>query len=109
MPGQMPPGQPPPGQMPPAVSRRQDQVPGYGGQRMSNLCLQLEQRLVAETQGSNQGRELLPKIENDMRTIERNYRTAQIAAQPRRLLGPVPVLAHAAAHAALRPARRRGG
>ena len=38
---------------------------------MSNLCLQLEQRLVAETQGSAQGRELLPKIENDMRTIER--------------------------------------
>ena len=62
--GQM---QPPPGQ-----------VPGYGGQRMSNLCLQLEQRLVGETQGSNQGRELLPKIENDMRTIERNYRTAQL-------------------------------
>ena len=31
------------------------------------------------------------------------------AAQPRRLLGPVPVLQDAAAHAALHPARRRGG
>ena len=30
------------------------------------------------------------------------------AAQPRRLLGPVPVLQDAAAHAALHPARRRG-
>ena len=39
----------------------------------SNLCLQLEQRLVAETQGSAQGREQLPKIENDMRNIERSY------------------------------------
>ncbi len=75
MPGEMPPGQLPPGQMQPPP---QGQVPGYGGQRMSNLCLQLEQRLVGETQGSNQGRELLPKIENDMRTIERNYRTAQL-------------------------------
>jgi hypothetical protein len=69
--GPMPPGELPPGQTQPPAS-----VPGYG-QRMSNLCLQLEQRLVAETQGSNQGRELLPKIENDLRVIERDYRNAQ--------------------------------
>ena len=72
--GQMPPGQSPPGQMQPPP---QGQVPGFG-QRMSSICQQLEQRLVAETQGSNQGRELLPKLENDMRTIDRNYRTAQL-------------------------------
>ena len=70
--GQMPPGQPPPGQVQPG------QGPGFGGQRMSNICQQLEQRLVAETQGGNQGRELLPKIENDMRQVDRNYRTAQL-------------------------------
>jgi len=70
--GQFPPGQPPP----------PGQVPGYGqpqgyGNRMSNLCLQLEQRLVGE-QGGSQGRELLPKIENDMRQIERAYQSAQL-------------------------------
>jgi hypothetical protein len=72
--GQMPPGQLPPGQLQPPPGP----VPGYGGQRMSNICLQLEQRLVAETHGGNQGRELLPKIDNDMRQIERSYRTAQL-------------------------------
>src|SRR5262245_38061244 len=70
--GQLPPGEPPPGHVQPPPGP----IPGYG-QRMSNLCLQLEQRLVAETQGSNQGRELLPKIENDLRVIERDYRNAQ--------------------------------
>jgi hypothetical protein len=44
---------------------------------MSNLCLQLEQRLVGETQAGNQGRELLPRIENDMRQTERAYQAAQ--------------------------------
>jgi hypothetical protein len=45
---------------------------------MSSLCLQLEQRLVGETQSGSQGRELLPKIEGDMRQLERAYQTAQI-------------------------------
>ena len=71
--GQMPPGQPPPGQVQPQPG---GQSPGYG--QRSNLCLQLEQRLVAETQGGNQGRELLPKIDNDMRQVDRSYRTAQL-------------------------------
>jgi len=44
---------------------------------MSNLCLQLEQRLVSETQAANQGRELLPRIESEMRQTERAYRIAQ--------------------------------
>lgn len=73
----LPPGQPPPGQQP--LPQGQGQVPGYGGgQRMSNICLQLEQRLVAETQGSGQGREILPKIESDMRALERQHQTAQL-------------------------------
>ncbi len=72
--GELPPGQPPPGQQP----LPQGQVPGYG-QRLSNLCLQLEQRLVAETQGGgSHGRELLPKIESDMRALERQHQTAQL-------------------------------
>ncbi|MBO0741812.1 MAG: DUF2865 domain-containing protein [Hyphomicrobiaceae bacterium] len=32
---------------------------------------------MAETQGSNQSRDLLPRIENDMRQLERNYQQAQ--------------------------------
>lgn len=67
-PGQLPPGQPPPGQY---------QSPG-AGQRSSNLCLQLEQRLVAETQGGSQNRDALPKIESDIRQLDRSYRTAQL-------------------------------
>ena len=78
-PGQLPPGQPPPGQYP------QGQAPGQPGQpsaqqgygQRSSICVQLERRLVAETQGGNQGRELLPRIENDMRQLERNYQLAQ--------------------------------
>jgi hypothetical protein len=82
-PGQLPPGEPPgqiPGQFPsqaPGQPPAAGQMPGYG-QRMSNICLQLEQRLVGETQPGNQGRELLPRIENDMRTLERSYQTAQL-------------------------------
>src|SRR5262245_32701178 len=57
-PGQYPPGQPP-GQQPlPPGS----QASPYGPRGPSNICLQLEQRLVAETQGANFGREALPKI-----------------------------------------------
>lgn len=71
--GQMPPGQPPPGQVQPQPGP----PPGYGP-RTSNICQQLEQRLVGENQGGHQGRELLPRIENDMRQTERSYRTAQL-------------------------------
>ena len=44
----------------------------------SNICLQLEQRLVAETQGANQGRDALPKIEMDMRELDRKVRSGSI-------------------------------
>jgi hypothetical protein len=42
------------------------------------LCLQLEQRLVMEMQGTGQSRDALPKIEADMRELERTVRTANI-------------------------------
>ena len=54
------------------------QQPGYGQRSSSNICLQLEQRLVAETQGGAQSRDQLPRIESDMRNLDRNYQQAQI-------------------------------
>jgi hypothetical protein len=92
----LPPGQPPAGQVSPPGQYPPGQVPGSApgaapgagpapgapgpnqnyGQR-SNICVQLERRLVTETQGSNQSRDLLPRIENDMRQLERNYEQAQ--------------------------------
>ena len=78
-----PPGQPPPGYPPPGGAPGQPMPPPgqpYWGQRgaNTNICLQLEQRLVTETQGSGQNRELLPKIEADLRQTERSLNTAQI-------------------------------
>jgi hypothetical protein len=76
-PERLPPGQPPPGQQP-GAGYPQGQPPGQQGWgQRSNICVQLERRLVAETQGGNQGRELLPKIEADMRQLERDYQAAQ--------------------------------
>jgi hypothetical protein len=63
------PGQPlPPGTPAPPYANR-------GGQPASSICFQLEQRLVAETQGAS--REALPKIEADIRQLEQAYRVAQ--------------------------------
>src|SRR5262245_50541118 len=77
-----PPGQPPPGYPPGGAPGQPMPPPGqpYWGQRgaNSNICQQLEQRLVTETQGSGQNRELLPKIEADLRQTERSVNTAQI-------------------------------
>jgi Protein of unknown function (DUF2865) len=74
------PGQPPPGYPPPGGPGQPGPAPQpYWGQRApSNICLQLEQRLVAETQGSGQNREQLPRIEADLRQTERSLNTAQI-------------------------------
>lgn len=61
---------PPPGQpLPPGA-----QPAPFGQRGPSNICLQLEQRLVAEIQGSQMGREALPKLEADMRELDRAYR-----------------------------------
>jgi hypothetical protein len=80
MPGQAPPGQVP-GQAPPAPGQPpgQSQVGPYTGfPRANNICLQLEQRLVGETQAGGQGRELLPRLESDMRQLEKSYQVAQM-------------------------------
>ncbi len=60
--------QPPPGQPPPLAGAPR------GG---SGICLQLEQRLVSEGQRGNQSRELLPKIETDLRAAERALQQTQ--------------------------------
>ena len=72
-PGQFPPQQPGQPPLPPG-----SQASPYGPRSPSNICLQLEQRLVAETQGVGQGREALPKIEMDMRELDRSVRQATI-------------------------------
>jgi hypothetical protein len=80
-PGQPPPGYPPSGYPPPGPPGQQPPPgqPYWGQQRgANNICLQLEQRLVAETQGSGQNRELLPKIETDLRQTERSLNAAQL-------------------------------
>jgi hypothetical protein len=43
----------------------------------SPICLQLEQRLVAESQRGTQSREQLPKIEADMRQADRAHQMAE--------------------------------
>jgi hypothetical protein len=50
----------------------------YGSRSASSICYQLEQRLVAETQGSGQSRDMLPKIESDIRDQERAMRSASL-------------------------------
>ena len=61
------PGGQPPAPIPPAQA---DQ--GRGG-----ICLQLEQRLVQETQRGSQSKDLLPKIEADLRQAERAFRSSE--------------------------------
>jgi hypothetical protein len=66
----MPQGQYPQQGLPPGSAPGGYGQQGYG--QRSSICVQLERRLVAETQGSGQSRDLLPRIENDMRQLERN-------------------------------------
>jgi hypothetical protein len=76
-PGQQPPfpgQQPPPGQVPPPVAGPQAGRDNPRG--LSNICLQLEQRLVSEGQVGAQGQNVLPRIEADMRQVERAMNTA---------------------------------
>jgi uncharacterized protein DUF2865 len=75
--GMRPPrGQPPPEQLPPIGGGPAPQR--YAPSGPGNICFQLEQRLVLETQGGGQGRETLPKIETDIRELERGVRTATL-------------------------------
>ena len=50
--------------------RQQDAPPTAS----NNICFQLEQRLVTEGQRSNQGRDVLPRIEGEIRQFDRDLR-----------------------------------
>jgi Protein of unknown function (DUF2865) len=81
---QPPPAQLPPGEMPGQAPTAppgpgQPQAGPYAGlPRANNICIQLEQRLVGETQASGQGREQLPRLESDMRQLEKSLQVAQM-------------------------------
>lgn len=67
---------PAPQQQPPPIQQGQ-QFPGAQGSRQNPICVQLEQRLVAESQRGTQSRDQLPRLEADLRQAERAARTAQ--------------------------------
>jgi hypothetical protein len=78
-PGKEPPGrQPPPGRFERLPPPNTQGPSAFGPRGPNGVCQMLEQRLVAETQGTGRGRELLPKIEADMRELERSHRMASI-------------------------------
>lgn len=64
----------PPRQAPAPVENSWSQGQTTNTNGRSSICLRLEQRLVQESQGGNKARELLPQIENELRTAERNLR-----------------------------------
>ncbi len=68
----------PPAPVPPATMQPQAQTPrppGSGGP----ICMQLEQRLVVETQRGSLGRSQLPRIDEEMRQQDRAVAQAQQA------------------------------
>jgi hypothetical protein len=71
-----PPGAPGPGGAPGAPP-----PPGFGQQANPGgrpaICLQLEQRLAQEVNKGTQGRDQLPRIEGDMRQLERQVQVGQ--------------------------------
>ena len=64
----------PPVPIPPAAMQPQAQRPGGSG---NPVCVQLEQRLVAEGQRGSQGRSMLPRIDEEMRQLDRAVAQAQ--------------------------------
>jgi len=71
-------GPPPPDQPPPGQGYEQP----YTSSR-SPLCLQLEQRLAQETTRGGLAREALPRIESEMRQLERTYQAGEDQLQRR--------------------------
>ena len=69
-PGQYPAAQSPPGQSPAGQS------PAPWSPK-SNICVQLEQRLVQEGARGNQSRDLMPMVESEIRQVEQQARGAQ--------------------------------
>jgi hypothetical protein len=77
-PGRPPGRQPPPGQLDRAPPPNTQGPTAFGPRGPSSICQQLERRFVEETSGAGRGRDLLPKIDADMRDLERTHRTASI-------------------------------
>jgi hypothetical protein len=74
-PGQFPPGtQPPPG----APGAAPPPGTAYVPSNRAPICLQLEQRLAQEANRGTSSRDVLPKLEADIRTIERDYQQFQV-------------------------------
>jgi hypothetical protein len=60
----------------PAPWGAQTRPPDGAPQAGSSICFQLEQRLVVEGQRGAQGRDALPRIEGEMRQLDRDLRSA---------------------------------
>ncbi len=69
-----PPGPPAPGQN---VAPQPPQQGAQSYSAKSNICIQLEQRLVQEGQRGNQSRDLMPMVESEMGQVEQQARAAQ--------------------------------
>jgi hypothetical protein len=64
-------------QQPPAGGQQPYQGGPVGSRQASPICVQLEQRLVSESQRGNLSREQLPRLEGDLRQADRAARVAQ--------------------------------
>jgi hypothetical protein len=64
--------------LPPAAPMSPMQAP-QGGQWMARnpICVQLEQRLAQESQRGSQTRDLLPRLENEIRTLDRTFQQGE--------------------------------
>jgi Protein of unknown function (DUF2865) len=80
-----PPGAPAPGQAGQQAPGQGPANQGYGrpsaagptGSAQGGICLQLEQRLAAESNRGNQSRDLLPKLDQELSAADRAARQAQ--------------------------------
>src|SRR5690606_34834535 len=66
------------GQPPPPGWGAVPREPGPPPPAAGNICYQLEQRLVSEGQRGNQSRDVLPKIEAELRQLDRDIHSTQI-------------------------------
>ena len=64
--------QAPPAWQPPPEPAARPAAPGAVGR--SPVCLQLEQRLVQETQNGGQSRDILPMVESQLRQVDQKFR-----------------------------------
>jgi Protein of unknown function (DUF2865) len=76
-----PPGAPGPGQPGQAPNQgygRPNAAGPSGGSAQGGICLQLEQRLAAESNKGNQSRDMLPKLDQELSAADRAARSAQM-------------------------------